>query len=41
MKALVRHADAGWEKLKALVLDSVTSGHTRRAYISALDNFLD
>jgi len=41
MNALVRHADAGWEKLKALALDSVTSGHTRRAYASALDHFLD
>jgi hypothetical protein len=39
MKELVRHADAGWEKWKALVLDSVTSPHSRRAYQSALDHF--
>jgi len=37
----VPHVDTGWEKLKALALDSLTSGHTRRAYASALDNFLD
>ena len=40
MNELVRHADAQWEKLKALALDSVTSPHSRRAYASALDHFL-
>ena len=37
--ALVRQADAGWEKLKALALDGVSSPNSRRAYASALDNF--
>lgn len=40
MNELVRHRGAEWEKLKALALDSVTSPHSRRAYASALDNFL-
>lgn len=40
MNELVRQAEAGWEKLKSLALDSVTSPHSRRAYASALDNFL-
>src|SRR5208337_5619977 len=31
---------AGWEKLKALVLDSVSSPITRRVYSMALDEFL-
>ena len=40
MNALVRYTDTGWEKLKALALDSVSSPHSRRAYGSALDQFL-
>jgi hypothetical protein len=39
--ALVRQADAGWEKLKALALDGVASPHSRRAYASALDNSVE
>jgi hypothetical protein len=39
MNELVRHGDAGWEKWKALALDSVTSPHSRWAYQSALDHF--
>ena len=31
---------AGWEKLKALVLDSVSSPITKRVYTMALDEFL-
>ena len=31
---------AGWEKLKALVLDSVSSPITKRVYKMALDEFL-
>src|SRR6202451_3523937 len=31
---------AGWEKLKALVLDSVSSPITKRVYNIALDEFL-
>jgi hypothetical protein len=31
---------AGWEKLKALVLDSVSSPITKRVYNMALDEFL-
>ena len=31
---------AGWEKLKALVLDSFSSPITKRAYNMALDEFL-
>ena len=31
---------AGWEKLKALVLDSVSSPVTKRVYNMALDEFL-
>jgi hypothetical protein len=30
----------GWEKLKALVLDSVSSPITKRVYNMALDEFL-
>ena len=37
---MVRYTDTGWEKLKALALDSVSSPHSRRAYGSALDQFL-
>jgi site-specific recombinase XerC len=32
---------AGWEKLKTLVLDSVSSPITKRIYNMALDEFLD
>ncbi len=32
---------AGWEKLKALVLDSVTSPITKRVYNMALDEFME
>jgi hypothetical protein len=31
---------AGWEKLKALVLDGVSSPITKRVYNTALDEFL-
>jgi hypothetical protein len=31
---------AGWEKLKALVLDSVSSPITKRVYNMALNEFL-
>jgi hypothetical protein len=31
---------AGWERLKALVLDSVSSPITKRVYNMALDEFL-
>ena len=31
---------AGWEKLKTLVLDSVSSPITKRVYNMALDEFL-
>jgi len=31
---------AGWEKFKALVLDSVSSPITKRVYNMALDEFL-
>ena len=31
---------AGWEKLKSLVLDSVSSPITKRVYSMALDEFL-
>ena len=40
MNELVRYADVEWEKLKGLALDGVSSPHSRRAYASALDNFL-
>jgi len=40
MGELVRYDQAGWEKLKALALDSVTSPYSRRAYASALNDFL-
>jgi site-specific recombinase XerD len=29
----------GWVRLRALVVDSVSSAHSRRAYTSALDDF--
>src|SRR5205823_13605969 len=32
---------AGWEKLKTLVLDSVSSPLTKRVYNMALDEFMD
>src|SRR2546429_6800091 len=32
---------AGWEKLKALVLDSVSSPITKRVYNMALDEFMN
>ncbi len=34
------HKIAGWEKLKALVLDSVSSPITKRVYNMALNEFL-
>jgi site-specific recombinase XerD len=38
--ALVRtEKDAAWERIKSLVLDSVTSPHSKRAYEHALDAF--
>jgi site-specific recombinase XerD len=38
--ALVRtEKDEAWTRLKSVVLDSVTSGHTKRAYEHALDAF--
>jgi site-specific recombinase XerD len=37
---LILFSDDGWHKLKALVLDGVTSTHSRRAYDVALDSFL-
>jgi site-specific recombinase XerD len=40
MNELVQYDRAQWERLKALALDSVTSPHSRRAYASALNNFL-
>lgn len=40
MGELIRYDRRHWEKLRALALDSVTSPHSRRAYESALDNFL-
>jgi site-specific recombinase XerD len=40
MGELVKYDGGQWEKLKALALDSVTSPHSRRAYESALNNFL-
>ena len=40
MNELVRSDQAAWERLKALALDSVTSPHSRRAYESALNDFL-
>lgn len=40
MSDLVRYDRSEWEKLKALALDSVTSPHSRRAYGSALNDFL-
>ena len=40
MSELVRYDPGNWERLKALALDSVTSPHSRRAYGSALNDFL-
>lgn len=40
MSQLVRYDRTEWEKVKALALDSVTSPHSRRAYESALNDFL-
>jgi hypothetical protein len=43
MSALVPAAESaplwGWERIRALVLASVTSVHSRRAYAHALDSF--
>ena len=36
---LVRASPDGWDRLKALVLDSVSSLHSRRAYAKALEDF--
>ena len=40
MSELVRYDPGNWERLRALALDSVTSPHSRRAYGSALNDFL-
>jgi len=40
MRELIRYDPGNWERLKALALDSVTSPHSRRAYGSALNDFL-
>jgi len=40
MNELVQYDRAQWERLKALALDSVTSPHSRRAYGSALNDFV-
>jgi len=40
MSELVRYDVAAWERLKSLALDGVTSPHSRRAYESALNDFL-
>ena len=40
MGELIRYDRRHWERLKALAIDSVRSPHSRRAYASALDNFL-
>src|SRR5215470_11247334 len=37
---VVKQRVAGWEKLKTLVLDSVSSPITKRVYNMALDEFL-
>ena len=36
---LVRAEPGGWERLQSLVLDSVTSVHSKRAYAKALEDF--
>jgi len=36
---LVRTSPDGWDQLKALVLDSVSSLHSKRAYAKALEDF--
>jgi integrase family protein with SAM-like domain len=40
MGELIRHDSEGWERLRALVLDSVPSPHSKRAYRYGLDAFL-
>lgn len=40
MGELIRYDQVQWEKLKALALDGVTSPHSKRAYETALNNFL-
>ena len=40
MGELIRYDSAGWAGLKALVLDSVASTHSKRAYRNGLDAFL-
>jgi hypothetical protein len=40
MGELIRHDSEGWERLQALVLDSVPSPHSKRAYRCGLDAFL-
>ena len=40
MTAIVAVRRDEWHKLKALVLDSVSSPHTRRVYNLALDDFI-
>src|SRR5580693_5992981 len=40
MGELIKYDRAQWERLKALALDSVTSPHSKRAYGSALNDFL-
>jgi len=40
MSELVRDDRAQWERLKALALDGLTSPNSKRAYESALNNFL-
>jgi site-specific recombinase XerD len=40
MGELIRHDSEGWERLRALVLDSVPSPHSKRAYRCGLDAFL-
>jgi len=40
MGELVQYDVGNWERLKALALDSVTSPHSRRAYGTALNDFL-
>jgi len=41
MSELVRYDLAQWERLKALALDGLTSPHSKRAYESALNDFLN
>jgi hypothetical protein len=37
---LTLHKDPGWQRVKELALNGVTSPHSRRAYSKALDSFL-